>query len=95
LDAVAGATKVTESERLALEADRLLTQEPLLDAALTRMEAAALDQLLSAHGPKADEERMLQATWINVIREFKSTLRTYIQNAKSEVAAQNRGGGYV
>jgi hypothetical protein len=85
---------MTESERLALEADRLLTQEPLLDAALARMEAAAVNSILTAE-PGGDRDRLIGAITVNVIRDFKASLRTYIQNAKSEVAAQNRGGGYV
>ncbi len=85
---------MTESERLALEAERLLTQEPLLDQALMRMEAAMVDAIVNPAG--SDRSRLEGAIAVNIIRDFKNVLRGYITNAKAEVAAQNRsGGGFV
>ncbi len=84
---------MTESERLALEAERLLTQEPLLDQALLRMETAMVDAIVNPAG--TDKTRLEGAIAVNIIRDFKNVLRSYITNAKSEAAAQNRNGGFV
>jgi hypothetical protein len=82
-----------ESERNAMEADRLLNQEPLLDKALLAMEAAVIDRMIDQDC--TDHQRLAGALAVNIIRDFKNVLRSYITAAKSEVAAQNRNKGFI
>jgi hypothetical protein len=82
-----------ESERNAMEADRLLNQEPLLDKALLAMEAAVIDRMIAPDC--TDHQRLEGALAVNIIRDFKNVLRSYIRSAESEVAAQKRNKGFI
>ncbi len=88
---------MTESERLALEADRLLNHEPLLTDALAKMEADTINRLLRGEDAlHPDRHRLEMAITINVIRDFKQTLHAYIRNGEVKAKAEeSRNGGFV
>jgi hypothetical protein len=83
-----------ESERNAMEAERLLYQEPLLNKALEGIEQDAIDRIVDA-GPGDDLTRKTEAIRLQIVRDFRDSLEAYIRIGKSEVAAQNRNAGFI
>ena len=69
---------MTDKERRAAEARRLL-DEPLLKEALAQIEQAAYRGLLAAKPtPEGDDERRVAALRINIIHELRAELHAVI-----------------
>jgi hypothetical protein len=72
------ALTMTEKERRASEAARLL-DEPLLNEAFAQIEQAAYRALLAAKAaPEGDDERRVAALRINIIHELRAQLQSVI-----------------
>lgn len=67
---------------------RRLSDEPLLNEAFDAIERAAIEEMLSVKGWRADKRRRLLADRVNAIRDLRARLRTMI--ATGEQTA--RGG---
>jgi hypothetical protein len=67
---------LTDKDRRASEAERLLS-EPLLNEALSKIEADSVNEMLSCHFWQDKKRRML-ADRINTVRAFKKHLQSVI-----------------